>query len=803
MSVLQRSLSWLRLRGLLWRSTLAVVLASTLAAGVAITYTAYSTSQRAHVTSQTQLNELLDTIESTLAVACFAKDQTLAGEVAQGLLSNADVLAVVITSGQELLVDRHRRPAGASDASLAQERLIYSPFDKQMQVGSIQLIPDPQLIDARIREEVWLAMLQLSWQLAMVAFAVVVIMLLFIVRPIKAISDRLHAMDPTTGERLATPHSHLNTEIGQLVIDINALSDRLVSTLATERQLRLQGEIGEKRYHMIFNNAESGLFLITDQGALTSWNPAFARLFAIGPQHLVKHQPELNILDLPWLNASQMSELVHQAAKGSHAVSQELRIMMPNSQSSWVHIVLSGVGDQLMQGVAHDISDLKASEASARQLSVTDMLTGVANRLGLEQQLHALVQDHAASKAGGFALLMVNLDGFRQINDGVGLPAGDSILKTTTARLSACIKSDDILARLAADGFCIILNQVTQGEVVDRIANRILQSIRQTYFVDGSPINLHASIGIALFPNDGFDVPSLLRQAELALDSAKMASGDTHVFFNPALAEAAEQRRHMESDLRNAILRQEFVLFFQPVIGLRTHGIAGAEALIRWRHPTRGLVPPDSFIPLAEKTGLIVDIGLFVLEGACQQLLAWKTRGLDYTLSLNVSGRQIPQGLPPSKLQEMVQHYGVSPDKLALEITEGVMLQDIDKSLEWLDAVHALGFRVYLDDFGTGYSSLSYLKRFPVDTLKVDQSFVQDMRDENNENTLVGAIIAMGLSLGLEIVAEGVELPSHLAALQRMGCQYAQGFYFSRPVPAEEFDTAVARITALLTQPHA
>jgi len=801
MSVLLRSLGWLRLRGLLWRSTLAVVLASTLAAGVAITYTAYSTSQRAHIASQTQLNELLDTIESTLAVACFANDQTLASEVAQGLLSNADVLAVVITSGQELLVDKRRRPAGASDAGLAQQRLIYSPFDKQMQVGSIQLIPDPQLIDARIREEVWLAMLQLSWQLAMVAFAVVVIMLLFIVRPIKAISDRLHAMDPTTGERLATPQSHLHTEIGQLVIDINALSDRLVSTLATERRLRVQGEISERRYHTIFDNAESGLFLITDQGVLTSWNPAFTRLFAIGAQHLAKEQPELNILDLPWLNASQMSDLVRQAANGSSAVSQELRIVMPDSQSSWVHIVLSGVGDKQMQGVAHDISYLKASEASARQLSVTDMLTGVANRLGLEQQLHALVQDHAATNAGGFALLMVNLDGFRQINDGVGLPAGDLILKTTTARLSACIKGDDILARLAADGFCIILNQVTQGEVVDRIAHRVLQSIRQAYFFDGSPIYLQASIGIALFPNDGFDVPSLLRQAELALDSAKMAGGNHHVFFNPELAVAAEQRRHMESDLRGAILRQEFVLFFQPVIDLRTHRISGAEALIRWRHPTRGLVHPDSFISLAEKTGLIVDIGLFVLEGACQQLLAWQNQGLDYTLSLNVSGRQIPQGIPPAKLQEMVQHYGISPSQLALEITEGVMLQDIDKSLEWLGAVHALGFRVYLDDFGTGYSSLSYLKRFPVDTLKVDQSFVQDMQDDNNEYTLVGAIIAMGLSLGLEIVAEGVELPSHLEALQRMGCQYAQGYYFSRPVPAEEFDAAAARITALLAQP--
>jgi EAL domain-containing protein (putative c-di-GMP-specific phosphodiesterase class I) len=285
------------------------------------------------------------------------------------------------------------------------------------------------------------------------------------------------------------------------------------------------------------------------------------------------------------------------------------------------------------------------------------------------------------------------------------------------------------------------------------------------------------------------------------MDSAKSAGGDCHVFFAPALTEAAEYRRHLESDLRNAILRREFVLFYQPVIDLRSQSLSGAEALIRWRHPTRGLMPPDHFIPLAEKTGLIVDIGLFVVEAACQQLLAWKNQGLNYTLSLNVSGRQIPDGLSPAKLLEMVQHHGISPDQLALEITEGVMLRDIDKSLQWLNAVHAMGFRVYLDDFGTGYSSLSYLKLFPLNTLKVDKSFVQDMQDGNNEHTLVGAIIAMGRSLGLEIVAEGVERKSHVAALERMGCQYAQGHYFSPPVPVEEFRAVAARVTTLLAQP--
>lgn len=789
------------LHGLLLRSALTVIAASLLAAVVAVGYTAQVTSQRAHKASETRLNELLDTVASTLAVACFAKDQTLAGELAQGLLSNSDVLSVRITSEQEVLADKARGRVVGTQPTMLMHRPIFSPFDQQKKVGDIQVVRDPLVIDAGIRDEVRFAAIQLSWQLGMVTFAVVVSMLLFIVRPIKAMSDRLHRMDPTAGERLATPIRHAHTEIGQLVIDINALSDRLVNALATERQLRIQGAIDEKKYHTIFDNAESGLFLIDRYGALGSCNPAFARLFDIGPQPADGDLSWLNIRQLPWQNPDQVVDLVRTASRQNLAVGQDLQVQLQSSQKSWVNLVLRSVDENLLQGVVHDVSHLKESEVSARQLAVTDPLTGVANRQGLEARLNALVKDHCASNTGGFALLLVNLDDFRRINEGMGLPAGDSLLQTISKRLSAGLKGDDTLARLAADNFSIVLNHITERDVAEQIVGRIMQTICQVCLVDGSPVTLHASIGITLFPKDGADVPTLLRQAELAMDSAKSAGGDTHVFFDSTLTEAAEYRRHMESDLRNAILRDEFVLFYQPVIDLRAQRLSGAEALIRWRHPTRGMISPDNFIPLAEKTGLIIDIGLFVVNAACQQLMDWKKQGLDYTLSLNVSGRQIPDGLSPAKLLAVVEHHGLSPDQLALEITEGVMLRDVEKSLQWLSAVHEMGFRVYLDDFGTGYSSLSYLKMFPVNTLKVDKSFVRDMHEGNNENTLVSAIIAMGHSLGLDIVAEGAELKSQVATLQRMGCQYVQGYYFSKPVPAEEFSAAAARVAALLVEP--
>jgi len=776
----------LHIRGLLMRSILALILASLLAGLAAIAHTAQATRQHAQQTTQTRLNELLDTVESTLRVACFARDATLAGELAEGLLSNSDVLSVRIFSDQAVLADK-RRHAGNELQAMSLRRPIFSPFDNHQQVGEILLRPDPQVIEARIRDEVWFAAIQLAWQLGMVAVAMAVIMLLFIVRPIKAISDRLHRMDPTAGERLATPRRHAGSEIGQLVYDINALSDRLVGALAAEHQLRMQREIDERKYHAIFNNAESGLFIVDGAGTLSSWNPACARLFNIDPQRGDDEYTWLHVALLNWDSPERITGMIRAALRENSAMTEDLLIVDQDGDRHWMNIVLSPVGDNLLQGVVHNISHLKEAEASARQLAVTDTLTGLANRLGLEQRLQTLVQQYAYTQTGGFSLLLLNLDDFRRINEGMGLLAGDNILQTVTGRLSGCVKSGDCVARLSADNFGIILNDITRGDVADMIAGRIMNAMRQTYFVDGAPINLHASIGITIFPHDASTVPNLLRQAELAMDSAKSTGGNAHVFFDPILSEAAEHRRQLEEDLRGALRNQEFALFLQPIVDLRSNRLCGAEALLRWRHPAHGLTPPDSFIPMAEKTGLIVEIGLFVLDAACRQLLAWQQQGLDYTLSLNVSGRQIPDGLSPAKLRAATEHYGISPGRLALEITEGVMLSDIDKSLRWLNEVHASGFRIYLDDFGTGYSSLSYLKQFPVDTLKVDKSFVRDMQQGNNENTLVGAIIAMGGSLGLDIVAEGVELPDQVQTLRRMGCQYAQGYLFSRPVPAEAF----------------
>ncbi len=787
---------------LLFRSVAMIVAVSILSILLTVAITVVVTQKRAQEAAATRLNQLVDTVESTVQVACFVGDKTLAGEVAKGLLSNSEVLDVTILADKQELARKRRAGVSQAEADHAPSltRDIHSPFNPAQVVGSIRIAPDQQNVERSIVEEARFVALQSGWQLTLLALVMVEAMLLFILHPIKAMSDRLHHMDARAGDRLPGLKGYVaHTEIGRLVDDINTLAGDLVASLEEERTLRLQRETDEKKYHAIFDNAESGIFVLDGEGQVSSCNPAFTRL--LGVPGNVASECALRLGKLSWENPLRLAAMIQEALHDNKPVAEDLCLRLEDGASRWLSLILSPIGDNLLQGVAHDVTGLKEAESSAKRLALTDPLTGVANRLGLEARMHALVKNFTFTQRGGFVLMLVDLDGFKGINEGIGRPAGDEMLKVTTSRLAHCVGSGDSVARLAADTFGIVLHGVTRGEDADRVAGCIQQALSQNHFIEGSPVRLHASIGIALFPDDGSDVPTLQRHAELALDKAKAAGGNTAVFFDPAMAEAAEQRRHMENDMRQALRDGDFRLYLQPIVDLRGNHIAGAEALICWQHPIRGLIPPDAFIPISEQTGLINDIGLWMLDAACAQLAVWEQAGQTLHLSINVSARQIPEGLPPSKLLEALQQHGISPARLALEITEGVLLHDIEKALAWLRAVREMGCRVYLDDFGTGYSSLSYLKHFPVDTLKVDKSFVQDMHVHANERALVEAVVAMGKSLGLDVVAEGVESAQQVQLLREMDCRYVQGYYFSRPVPADDFDIAAARVAALLAVP--
>lgn len=788
-------------QSILYRAIVAVVGSAMLVGVLFIGVTASLTNDRALQQSQTRLAELLETVEDTVSIACFVEDKSLATEVAHGLLKNGEVLGVSISSKSGELVRLYRGDPPKIDTERVkrgrQSRKIMSPFNREEVIGAIVLDPDPESFDRYIGQEVRFVGFLLWVQLGGVILAIVVVMLRLIVRPIKGMSDRLHHMNATQGDRLSVPPGHAGTEVGRLAEDINGLADQLVASLEDERSLRLQREIDEKKYRAIFDNAETGIFIVDRAGRIESRNPALARFFELRAADAAVGA-EILLYRLAWNEPQRLSQSVAECIDGNTVCSGDFEFTRHDSSTCWLNVLLSPIGGEHVQGVVVDVTERKLAEDSAKRQAITDPLTGAANRTGLEQKVLALIRQSEEQVGASFCLMLVNLDGFKPVNDALGLPVGDMVLKQVAERLQTGLKTSDSVARIGADEFAVVLPRVRDEDLAGSIGGRIVRILGRNYEVHTTPVQLGASIGITLYPNDGKDLPTLLRNAELALDRAKASGGSRCSFFDPAMVEAAERRRALESDLQLALRNNQFRLFCQPIVDLPSNRLVGAEALIRWEHPQRGRVPPDAFIPVAEETGLIMDIGLWIVEEACRQLIAWRNAGCDWYLSINISGRQIPDGLTPGKIAEVVKLMGVDPQWLVLEITEGVLLADVGKALDWLKQVRALGFGLYLDDFGTGYSSLSYLKRFPVDTVKIDKSFVHDMGSNQNDRALVAAIIAMAQSLGLQVVAEGVEDQTQLNLLRDMGCRRVQGYYFSKPVAAEEFDEVALRIEGML-----
>jgi diguanylate cyclase (GGDEF)-like protein/PAS domain S-box-containing protein len=443
--------------------------------------------------------------------------------------------------------------------------------------------------------------------------------------------------------------------------------------------------------------------------------------------------------------------------------------------------------------VFHDVSVARAMALKMSYLMQHDSLTELPNRVLLNDRL---VEAIALSKRHRrkFAVLFVDLDRFKHINDSLGHVVGDRLLQAAANRLLECVRSSDTVSRHGGDEFVILLWELRHAQDAAVAAENILRALRRPHYIEHHELHITASIGIATYPDDAQDADALLNNADVAMYHAKESGRDNCQFFKPRMNEGAIERQALEHDLHQALERRELLLCYQPTINLLTGGIIGVEALIRWRHPKRGLVPPDQFIAIAEECGLIIPIGRWVLREACRQGRAWQIAGLpSVCLAVNISAVELRAPSFTSGVREILAQTRFEPRYLELELTETVLMQDCRSTADVLMELKDIGIRLALDDFGTGYSSLSYLRRFPIDALKIDRSFIHDLTTDADDASIVAAMIGMGRNLHMRVVAEGVETREQLDILQQHGCSQGQGFYFGRPVSALEFGHLLER----------
>ncbi len=469
----------------------------------------------------------------------------------------------------------------------------------------------------------------------------------------------------------------------------------------------------------------------------------------------------------------------------------EVKLVTKNGDERWVDFTLGVIefeGKPAVLGTGFDITERKRAEETIKHMAYHDSLTDLPNRTLFQDRLTvALAQ--ARRKRRTAAVMFLDLDRFKVVNDTVGHALGDDLLQGVAERLTGLVREGDAVARVGGDEFTLLLAEVERAEDMIEIAERVLDTLRQPWVLNGHEFRITASIGIAMFPNDGEDADSLLRNADTAMYRAKDQGRDNYKLYTPAMNARIAERLALENSLRHGLERGEFLVYYQPQVDIASGRIVGMEALVRWQHPERGLVFPAEFIPVAEETGLIVPLGAWVMRTACAQNKAWQAAGFPpMRVAVNLSARQFQQRNFTEMVDEVLKEADLEARWLQLEITEGVAMQDVESNIAVLRELRQMGVQIAIDDFGTGHSSLSYLSRLPIDVVKIDRTFVQDLTTDPNGAAIARSIIVMAHNLKLRVIAEGVETEEQLAFLKKRRCDEMQGYLFSKPAPAEAFE---------------
>jgi len=542
----------------------------------------------------------------------------------------------------------------------------------------------------------------------------------------------------------------------------------------------------ERRYRSLFDNAIEGIFRTTPDGRYLDANPALARIYGFAtPQELV-----VSLRDIKsqlYVDSGRREEFMRIVKARGEISGFESRVYRKNGDTIWIsenaRAVFDDEGRVLhYEGTVEDITERRLNQARIEQQANYDSLTGLANRSLLNDRLQQAIYT-AASYGARLAVVFVDLDRFKFVNDTLGHDVGDRLLQVMAERLTAAVAETDTVARLGGDEFVLLLHGHAGQDTVATAIERLLPTIAAPLRYGQSDLEVTCSIGVALYPDDGSDPATLLKHADSAMYRAKEQGRNNFQFFTEELNRAIKERFDLESQLRRALERGQFELHYQPRVQLTTRRIIGAEALIRWHVPGRGMVSPATFIPVAEEIGLIGQISEWVLEAACTQNKRWLDAGLPCSVSVNISPQQFRGDSLVPLIARILHETRLDSGSLEIEITESTVMHAGERMVEMLHAIKKLGVHIAVDDFGTGYSSLSYLKRFPVDRLKIDRSFVQHIADADDA-VIVRAIIALGHNLGLKVLAEGVETEEQIAFLRANDCDELQGYYVSKPVSA-------------------
>lgn len=589
----------------------------------------------------------------------------------------------------------------------------------------------------------------------------------------------------------------------QNLLRLGAVVERELAKSAAARAARAERQKlreSELRLHSILATLEDIIWSIElPSQKLVYLNPSAEAIYGVSADAFLRGEADWLDMVHPDDRARMQRSLKEATTSGS--LTTEYRIVRPDGEVRWIldraRVVFNEHGARIrLDGIARDVTQQRSSEAKLRQAAHFDALTGLPNRILLNERLQKAI-DAAIDTDAMMAVVFIDLDRFKIVNDSMGHDAGDELLRVLSRRLARRVRASDTVARLGGDEFVVLLPEIRQAQDAQTVCEQMLAALTPPVSIRNHDIHCTASMGVAVFPRDGRDVATLLRHADAAMYRAKQAGRNTIRFHEPD-QNAASGVLRLEAELHTALAQEQFELHFQPQVDLLNgRRVVGFEALVRWRHPERGLVSPLDFIPLAEETGLIVPLGQWVLRRACEQGRAWAERfDPDLRIAVNVSARQFVGSDIVHTVSHELERSGLSPRNLELELTESMLMHNIGQTVKLLDDLKRLGIAVAIDDFGTGYSSLAYLRRFPIDVLKIDASFVRDIGHDTDDDAICACILAMAGALRIEAVAEGVETEDQLAFLREQGCRIGQGYLFGKPMPADEATALLSRAAA-------